>query len=52
MTNAIAQIIVWSCVACICAILLGVYIVFGAVYLSLTWPWYIYRGVKRIAWPR
>jgi hypothetical protein len=48
----LAAVIVWACVAIIVAILLGVYVVFGAVYFSVTWPWYLYRGVRRIALPR
>jgi hypothetical protein len=47
-----ATIIVWTLTAIICAIIVGVYVVFGAVYLSITWPWYLYRGVRRIALPR
>ena len=48
----IAVIIVWACVAIICIIFLVVYIIFSAVYLSVTWPWYLYRAGRRIARPR
>jgi hypothetical protein len=46
-----AALIVWFCVACIAALFVGVYVVFGAVYLAVTWPWYAYRGARRIARP-
>jgi hypothetical protein len=52
LMNAGAVIIVWVCVAIITAILLGVYVVVGGVYLSVTWPWYLWRGARRIALPR
>lgn len=48
----LAALIVWALVTIIVAILFGVYVVFGAVYLSVTWPWYAYRGIRRIARPR
>lgn len=50
--NKLASVIVWICAAIIAAIILGLYIVSGAVYLSVTWPYYLWRGAYRIAHPR
>lgn len=47
----LAAVIVWICTAIIATIFVGVYVVFGAVYLTITWPWYVYWGARRIARP-
>jgi hypothetical protein len=52
VADIIAQGIVWLLVAVMGVAIAVVFLVAATVYFSVTWPWYLFRGMRRIARPR
>jgi len=50
--TSIVSALTWTISIATAVILIAVVVLFYVVFYSLTWPWFIYRALRRIALPR